>query len=587
MEQGFVERDFQLYEILLHLRYLSEDYPVLADKRDEIEECLNLIRTRKYVVAVAGEFKRGKSTMLNALLGAKILPAKCTPTTATVNRITYGAEPALRICYRDGTEELCGIQELSRYVTKTTEEQEKMAASEKEAVVSYPTVLCQNHIDVIDTPGLNDDEKMTAVTAEILQHVDAVIFTVSALAPLSQFEIEWILRLVENPAIEHLIFVMTYADCLEEEELEDMKAFFRKKAAEIAVRAEAEAGDNSAAADKAHRILGSMDLFAISSTQALEAFQTGDNALLKKSGFPIFKQELYRILTSRQGLHVSLRTGRLLEVIRTELEQLIVREKERILKKYPLPFQDGSRIKRDDLLLAADRAMEEERIQISQWFSEQELFERLWQVYRRQLSAVSKNRDDLVVKAVRAAEAECLQMMKQRYLTDRQGLLVYYRKAAEHCIQAWTDCLIRNYGFVLRQYPDCGKELEQATARLAVQPFPVFRWRGQMVPKGVLSQAETSAHVQRVLWDSLKQWEQERQAYDQFFRKTVFQFLAELTKRWESILKQVETSQLASRKAEMEETVDRHLRHKQRLDDYLEQVKRMNQVTGETTKDEH
>ena len=128
MEQGFVERDFQLYEILLHLRYLSEDYPVLADKRDEIEDCLNLIRTRKYVVAVAGEFKRGKSTMLNALLGAKILPAKCTPTTATVNRITYGAEPALRICYRDGTEELCGIQELSRYVTKTTEEQEKMAS---------------------------------------------------------------------------------------------------------------------------------------------------------------------------------------------------------------------------------------------------------------------------------------------------------------------------------------------------------------------------------------------------------------------------------------------------------------------------
>ena len=108
-----------------------------------------------------------------------------------------------------------------------------------------------------------------------------------------------------------------------------------------------------------------------------------------------------------------------------------------------------------------------------------------------------------------------------------------------------------------------------------------------MVPKGVLSQAETSAHVQRVLWDSLKQWEQERQAYDLFFRKTVFQFLAELTKRWEGILKQVETSQLVGRKAEMEETVDRHLRHKQRLDDYLEQVNRMNQVTGEATKEEY
>ena len=49
----------------------------------------------------------------------------------------------------------------------------------------------------------------------------------------------------------------------------------------------------------------------------------------------------------------------------------------------------------------------------------------------------------------------------------------------------------------------------------------------------------------------------------------------------------METSQLVGRKAEMEETVDRHLRHKQRLDDYLEQVNRMNQVTGEATKEEY
>lgn len=575
LDNGFVEQDFQLYEILLHLRYLSEDYAFLADRREEIEECLSLIRTRKYEVAVAGEFKRGKSTLLNALLGAKILPAKCTPTTATVNRITYGTEPAVRICYRDGTESVCDIQELNQYVTKSTEEQEKIAASVREAVVYYPTVLCQNHIDVIDTPGLNDDEKMTAVTAEVFRQVDAVIFTVSALAPLSQFETEWILKLVERQEIEHLIFVMTYADCLEEEELGEMKEFLRSRAAATALLAEQRFEGDELLIEKAHRILDHIDLFAVSSTQALEAFQTGDNELLKRSGFPVFKQELYRILTARQGMHVSVRTERLLLAVRQEIRHLIAAETDRILRKYPLPFERDKRIDRNGLLLAADRVMAEEFRQMERLFSEEELFARLWQIYLRRLASVNKNRDDIIFKALNKATVEGIQAMQLSFQTDGQGLLAFYRKAAERCIQAWTEGLCRRYGFVLKEYPDWGRYCEELMPRFQGRPFPLFHWVRPMIPPGLLSQTDVAPHVQREIINSLRQWSAEREKYNEFFRKTVFQYLAELINRWEGILKQAEQAQLRSREAELGENVERYRRHEKQLEQYLGQVVRM------------
>jgi predicted GTPase len=135
-----------------------------------------------------GEFRRGKSSLINALLGLNVLPSDVTPTTATINRITFGTEPKATIHFMDGRKSDINISELQSYVTKLTEENEKTALSIREAVIYYPTVICQNHVDIIDTPGLNDDETMTRTTINILNDIDAVIVTVSALFPYSETE---------------------------------------------------------------------------------------------------------------------------------------------------------------------------------------------------------------------------------------------------------------------------------------------------------------------------------------------------------------------------------------------------------------
>src|SRR5215510_7431510 len=68
----------------------------------EIAGVLTRMESDKFSVVVVGEFKRGKSTFINALLGVDVLPADVLPTTATLNRVTYGYDKRAVVDYYDG-----------------------------------------------------------------------------------------------------------------------------------------------------------------------------------------------------------------------------------------------------------------------------------------------------------------------------------------------------------------------------------------------------------------------------------------------------------------------------------------------------
>ena len=130
-----------------------------------IDGMLENLKSRQYIVGVVGEFNRGKSSLINALLGSNILPADIIPTTATVNRVIYSDSEYVRIVMRDGhIEENIPISELKSRVTKITKDSESAAELVKEAVIGYPTVLCQNNVSILDTPGLNESPAMDELT---------------------------------------------------------------------------------------------------------------------------------------------------------------------------------------------------------------------------------------------------------------------------------------------------------------------------------------------------------------------------------------------------------------------------------------
>src|SRR3954463_7322056 len=56
----------------------------------------------RFHLVVVGEFNHGKSTFVNALLGAHILPVGVTPTTAVIHHLEYSAEPRAEIVLASG-----------------------------------------------------------------------------------------------------------------------------------------------------------------------------------------------------------------------------------------------------------------------------------------------------------------------------------------------------------------------------------------------------------------------------------------------------------------------------------------------------
>src|SRR5687768_5443478 len=84
-------------------RKLSEyaDGMELTEVKVRLDEVTNRVENNFFSIAVVGEFKRGKSTLINALLGQEILPADVLPCSATLNRITYGLKPTVMVKFKD------------------------------------------------------------------------------------------------------------------------------------------------------------------------------------------------------------------------------------------------------------------------------------------------------------------------------------------------------------------------------------------------------------------------------------------------------------------------------------------------------
>ena len=278
----------------------------LEQTAGKIRAVLKDIEQHSFRIVVVGEFRRGKSTFINALLGKAILPSDVLPTTATINRVTYGVEAGVRLRYRaDGAEppkvEEIQLSELNQYVTQLTPEAEQRAASIEEAVITYPTPYCRNNVDILDTPGLNDNAVMTRVTQSALPQAHAAILVMQAISPLSMSELEFIDYLFEQ-GISRVMFVLSGIDRIDEQ---DRPQVLRHVAQRIQQRLREVAGRKFPYDPAAHdRILeesGGLRLFGVSGLQALEAKTTANEELRRASGFDEMEAALNKLVTEESG----------------------------------------------------------------------------------------------------------------------------------------------------------------------------------------------------------------------------------------------------------------------------------------------
>lgn len=253
-------------------------------------------------VAIVGEFKRGKSTLINALLEKDVLPTDVVPTTATLNKVTYSVTPFVRIEYNDGKTEDIEIDKLNSYVTKLTPESEEIAKTVKIATVYYPVNYCKNGVTIIDTPGLNDDEAMTNVTLSVLPQIDAAIMVMMAGSPFSQYECDFLENKVITSDLGRVLFVVTGIDLYDEEDAQKILTVIKKRITEsVMAKAKNVYGEGSREYEAYQRKLGAIHIYGLSAKKALKAKQKGDVDMLEKSRFPEFEKALEHFLTEERG----------------------------------------------------------------------------------------------------------------------------------------------------------------------------------------------------------------------------------------------------------------------------------------------
>ncbi|AFY35726.1 dynamin family protein [Calothrix sp. PCC 7507] len=268
-----------------------------------IDRVISRIETDSFAIAVVGEFKRGKSTFINALLGKEILPADVLPTTATLNRVTYGSEPFVKIIFEDDEEREIDINRLISFVTKLTPECEAVAATVKEAVIYYPVKYCRDHVEIIDTPGLSDDETMTAVTLAVLERVEVAIMVTSALAPFAESEGNFICQNLLANSLGCIIFVVNGIDHFHRPQDADKVVKKVEKRIKDFVEdwAKQQFSEDSSEYKFYLRKIGNFKAFGVSAYQALSGKLNNNKTLIEQSQFPEFESALQQIVAQERG----------------------------------------------------------------------------------------------------------------------------------------------------------------------------------------------------------------------------------------------------------------------------------------------
>ena len=163
---------------------------VLADEfkndqiRDDARSAAERIAGGRFYVACVGQFKRGKSTLLNALMGESLLPSGVTPVTAVPTILRFGERCRARVRLRSGEWTDIAIADVEQFVSeaRNSENQRGVAALE----VFVPSPLLRDGMCFVDTPGIGSVfSGNTATTHAFLPHIDAAIVVIGADPPIA------------------------------------------------------------------------------------------------------------------------------------------------------------------------------------------------------------------------------------------------------------------------------------------------------------------------------------------------------------------------------------------------------------------
>ena len=207
------------------LRHYIDDLAALGVLSAATAEELRLKAVeQRFNLVVAGQFKRGKTSLVNALIGAELLPVSVVPLTSVITVLSHGPEVSATIVYESGERRAISPDALDAYVTERGNPGNEKHV--REAQVTCPSRWLVGGIRLIDTPGVGSVyTSNTDVAQRFLPQSDAVLFVLSVDQPLSAAEREFVASI--RAYAPRIFFLLNKADLVSESELRESVDFTR------------------------------------------------------------------------------------------------------------------------------------------------------------------------------------------------------------------------------------------------------------------------------------------------------------------------------------------------------------------------
>ncbi len=342
MNQNHIMNDFREYQknqreladILKEASKVTRN--LTMSKERELDELSQKIQNDAFKIMVTGTFKNGKSTFINAMLGEEVLPAYALPCTAVINEVKYGVLKRAVLHFRNPLPDSLPNQlapkavrhmeqykgraipsleipydEIEDYVVipmGADEKQMKLESPYEKVELFYPLELLKNGVEIIDSPGLNEDETRTRVTMDYLMKVDAILYVLNANAICAGDEMRFVKNDLRGGNIDSVFFVVNRFDQIRAREQPEIRRYAELKLKEFYEQPE---------------------LFCVSALNALEGRLEGNDTLVEESGMTPLEKRLTEFLTEEKGKAKLISPARQVRHIlsREALEVVIPRER--------------------------------------------------------------------------------------------------------------------------------------------------------------------------------------------------------------------------------------------------------------------
>ncbi|MFF4420942.1 dynamin family protein [Streptomyces sp. NPDC001549] len=272
----------------------------------DVAALLERIENQAFHVMVVGDFKRGKSTFVNALLGDRVLPVKAVPATAVITEVRFGESPAALLWTEGAVEpEAVDPARLVELITVNHTSGAERSPYVKAEVI-WPLELCRHNVVLIDSPGLNAYASHDDITLTHLSKADAVIFLQHAIAPMSISESGFLKKYL---SAHDPFFVFTYFDAIDDHERDDVVDSARRRITAL----------RGADRDESR-------FFFVDGKSALRARMAEDDEAFRRTGVDVVERELERYLVTERHKVKLLAPARSLRGVARELRRNIPSE---------------------------------------------------------------------------------------------------------------------------------------------------------------------------------------------------------------------------------------------------------------------